>query len=60
MKQIPCFQCKDRQVGCHGHCDKEKEFLEETHNLRILISEVKYQDFEIGEYEALRNTKMKK
>lgn len=59
MKNSPCFQCGDRKIGCHGHCEREQAFLEETHNIKMLISSQKYSDFEASEYEALRNVKAK-
>ena len=24
--QVPCLDCPDRAVGCHGKCEKYKEF----------------------------------
>lgn len=25
-KAVPCHQCTDRQVGCHGSCEKYREW----------------------------------
>ena len=30
MVQSECKDCKDREVGCHGKCEKYKKFLEES------------------------------
>lgn len=29
-KITPCKDCKDREVGCHGKCEKYKVFVEEN------------------------------
>lgn len=59
MTNSPCFHCQDRRIGCHGHCDKEKQYLDGLHNKRLLIFQGKHQEFEANEYEALRNEKAK-
>jgi len=47
-KDIPCYQCKDRVVGCHSTCPKyiefrkgrEKVYKEREHNLTDKVIEV--------------------
>lgn len=29
----PCFQCKDRQQGCHGMCEKYAAYTEKRKTL---------------------------
>jgi hypothetical protein len=24
--KAPCMNCPDREIGCHGHCERYKEF----------------------------------
>lgn len=26
----PCYKCEERELGCHGKCDKYKSFREEV------------------------------
>lgn len=28
---VPCHGCGDRQIGCHGSCEKYKKFVEDLH-----------------------------
>ena len=28
-KRVPCYNCKDRTVGCHSHCTEYMEFFEQ-------------------------------
>lgn len=34
-KDNPCFECKDRKIGCHGKCNLYKNFKERLEELRI-------------------------
>lgn len=36
MKQpeAPCLGCPDREVGCHGKCEKYQQFYEECEKIR--------------------------
>lgn len=26
--KCPCYECKERSVGCHGKCEKYKKFID--------------------------------
>ena len=28
--EVPCFQCKDRHMGCHGKCEKYAAFVKKN------------------------------
>ena len=34
MSGGPCFQCTDRELGCHATCEKYIEFAEECERVR--------------------------
>ena len=31
----PCFNCQDRELGCHSRCEKYKAFKEITEQARL-------------------------
>lgn len=33
---VPCCDCTDRRVGCHGKCDKYKKFRKELKHMNII------------------------
>lgn len=35
----PCYQCNDRVIGCHGTCQKYKDFKQEYVDKEIQIKE---------------------
>ena len=32
----PCYQCKERKVGCHSTCEKYQNFVEENQKRKDL------------------------
>ena len=41
----PCYQCEERQLGCHGKCERYGEF----HAKRRKLSEDRLEDKKIGD-----------
>ena len=37
---VPCLNCKDRYVGCHGHCPRYITYKEELSKKRGLVNQV--------------------
>lgn len=33
---VPCHGCSDRRIGCHGKCDKYKQFKEAVEHMAIV------------------------
>lgn len=52
MKQAPCKDCPDRQVGCHGSCDKYLAYKKEMTAINEAIYKQKVADNRIHEHFA--------
>lgn len=37
----PCKECKDRKIGCHGKCERYRQFREELDELNKTIKNAK-------------------
>jgi len=35
---VPCYKCEDREVGCHGKCEKYISFRNEMEEIRTQIA----------------------
>ena len=33
---VPCHECADRKIGCHGRCDKYKKFRKEVEHMTVV------------------------
>lgn len=55
VKNAPCFQCKDRHIGCHGTCSKYIAFSrsrDEARNARL-------HEIDVESYYRRKHLKMK-
>lgn len=34
IKKAPCFECKNRELGCHSNCEKYKEWKVYQYNAK--------------------------
>ena len=41
MKNAPCKECTERQQGCHGRCDKYKNWVNEHQKEKAFIDSTK-------------------
>lgn len=45
---VPCYQCDEREVGCHSECGKYKEYIaeneqrKEEHRKNYAVNDVLY------------------
>lgn len=42
LEKCPCRYCENRHVGCHGTCNKYKEWALENEKLRKKVAKDKY------------------
>lgn len=50
MKKNPCYQCEERQLGCHSNCPKYIEWSNKNKQINYAIRKSKYS--EINEYKS--------
>lgn len=60
-KENPCYKCTDREVGCHGRCDKYKAWRQKYTDQNEKIFAIKgaivmIEDYQVNE--ARRRKKM--
>ena len=56
INTAPCKDCKDRHLGCHGECEKYKEFKE----YRNKINEKRQEAHKEDVYEIQKHIRLKK
>ena len=58
----PCRECKDRDIGCHGYCEKYLDFCEKNEKHRQERYKLNRQRYEAGAYisASIKRNKKKK
>ena len=51
----PCYQCKDRQIGCHATCERYKKRRNENIARKRAIREAKANEYDKYEHDKLLN-----
>lgn len=63
--ECPCYQCDEREVGCHGKCDAYKEYTElnETHKQNVrdgMKNDKSYNEYAIKNFRKLKKRRGRK
>lgn len=56
VKNAPCFQCKDRHIGCHGTCSSYIEFSKS----RDVVRNALLHEIDVESYYGRKHLKMKR
>ena len=58
--KAPCADCKDRQVGCHSHCSKYCDWINEYHQRKNAIRKHNNTIANAEQYEIIQKQKIMK
>lgn len=56
----PCKDCPDREVGCHGRCDKYQEYVKKKDELMAKYKKENYLQRELAEDKYNQMARMRK
>lgn len=58
MSKLSCLNCKERELGCHGNCERYIDYAKN----RAVINELKKEDKKFDDYlfNAMQNMKNKR
>ena len=58
-KNAPCYKCPDRDPGCHGNCERYKQWLIEDREAGELVKAAERQEQKTFFYERSADLKEK-
>ena len=56
----PCLNCIDREIGCHAHCQRYKEYSNKNNEQKQTVLKMKMKNIELNEHIKKQNEKFRR